>query len=274
MVDQSIMLGDISAGDVILGLNSTNPTITTQDTNEALTIDPNGTGSLSLGTGANAKTITIGNTTGATAVNINSGTGNVHFTVDGTSSSGKVQIGNSGTATPDLLVLDNGTADPTGVNGGTYYNTISGKFRCYENSTWKDCISAGDGGAGSDLQHAVSYDTAEALTNVPSGGGQRALGTVSVTPTTSTGDVYVTGYAEVRSGNNTDQPFNLVIETTSNCAGTTVGNASVTYKISTNTSATTHLGTIRVSGIAVDPGTSAQSYSHFYPSGTRHWWGR
>lgn len=70
---------------------------------------------------------------------INTTTSNINFTVGGTDSSGKVQIGNSGTATPDLLVLDNGTADPTGVSGGMYYNTTSGKFRCFEASLWKDC---------------------------------------------------------------------------------------------------------------------------------------
>lgn len=75
-------------------------------------------------------------------MNINSGTGNVNFTVDGTGSSGKVQIGNSGTATPDLLVLDNGTADPTGVNGGMYYNTTSNRFRCYQENGWNDCVTA------------------------------------------------------------------------------------------------------------------------------------
>jgi hypothetical protein len=203
--------------------------------------------------------LTFGNTTGSTAVNINSGTGNVNFTVGPTSSSGKVQIGNSSTATPDLLVLDNGTADPAGINGGMYYNTGTGKFRCYENSAWVNCIGSSSG-TGTDLLHAASYDTGEALTNVPTGGGQKTLGSVSVTPTTATGDVYVTGFAEVRSSNGIDQPFNLVIETTNNCTGSTVGNASVTYTI-TSAANTTHLGNIRVSGIAVDAGAFAKPYS-------------
>ena len=30
--------------------------------------------------------------------------------------------------------------DPTGVNGGMYYNTTNSKFRCYEASTWKNCV--------------------------------------------------------------------------------------------------------------------------------------
>ncbi len=46
----------------------------------ALTVDSGTTGALGIGTGANAKTITIGNATGATAVNINTGTGGSTYT--------------------------------------------------------------------------------------------------------------------------------------------------------------------------------------------------
>lgn len=51
----------------------------------------------------------------------------------------------------------------------------------------------------------------------------------------------------------------LAIETTSNCTGTTVGNASVTYTITAGGG--NDRGTVRVSGIAVDAGASAQPYS-------------
>ncbi len=162
----------------------------------------------------------------------------------------------AGTATPDLLVLDNGTADPTGVNGGMYYSTGTNKFRCYENGAWVNCRSAG-----SDLQHAALYDTNESPTNIPTGGAQITLGTISLTPTTALGDVYVTGWADVYSGSGTDQPLQIVIETTANCTGATVGNATVTYTITSSSSAVNDRGTIRVSGIAVDVGTSAQPYS-------------
>jgi hypothetical protein len=58
---------------------------------------------------------------------------------------GLVQIGS---ATADektmLLVLDSKSTegDPTGVNGAQYYNSVSGKFRCYQNDKWQDCLPA------------------------------------------------------------------------------------------------------------------------------------
>lgn len=56
---------------------------------------------------------------------------------------GLVQIG--GTTADDktiLLVLDskNTDGDPTGVNGGQYYNSKTNKFRCYQNNQWQDCL--------------------------------------------------------------------------------------------------------------------------------------
>ncbi|MFO0862814.1 MAG: hypothetical protein U0516_03770 [Candidatus Saccharibacteria bacterium] len=49
----------------------------TTGTNGTLTIDSGTTGDINIGTNANAKTITIGNTTGATAINLNAGSGGV-----------------------------------------------------------------------------------------------------------------------------------------------------------------------------------------------------
>lgn len=45
--------------------------------------------------------------------------------------------------TPALLVLDykNTSGDPTGTNGAMYYNSNSGRFRCYEAGAWADCIT-------------------------------------------------------------------------------------------------------------------------------------
>jgi hypothetical protein len=54
--------------------------------------------------------------------------------------SGNVTIGTSDT-TGTLLVLDTKTdaGDPTGVNGGMYYNSNLGGLRCHENSMWDYC---------------------------------------------------------------------------------------------------------------------------------------
>jgi hypothetical protein len=52
-----------------------------------------------------------------------------------------------GSATTDtnavLLVLDSySTAtDPAGTNGAMYYNTAAGTFRCFENNSWRNCVS-------------------------------------------------------------------------------------------------------------------------------------
>ena len=58
-------------------------------------------------------------------------------------SSSYVSVGASDT-TGTLLILDTKTdaSDPSGSNGGMYYNSSLGKFRCFENSVWKDCGTA------------------------------------------------------------------------------------------------------------------------------------
>lgn len=149
-------------------------------TSSAASFDSGSTGDVNIGTGSNAKTVNIGNTTGATAVNINSGTGAVAIgtgaqartinlgtgaavqtiTVGSQNSTsslvlqggsnnislltiGNIVIGTSDT-TGTLLVLDTKTdaGDPTGVNGGLYYNSNAGRLRCYEGSVWKNCVSS------------------------------------------------------------------------------------------------------------------------------------
>lgn len=66
------------------------------------------------------------------------GSSTAHFSI---STAGVLTVGTSDT-TGALLVLDTKTSagDPTGINGGMYYNSNSGKLRCYENSTWKNCL--------------------------------------------------------------------------------------------------------------------------------------
>ena len=278
----NIILDTTSAGGLTFGNTTANTPITLQS----------GTGAINIGTDANAKTISIGNTVGATAINISSGTGginigtgavaktisigtgaaantlvigstnttsattiqsgtgNITFRVDGTNSSGQVIIGNSGTTAPDLLVLDNGTTDPTGTNGAMYYNTGLNKFRCYENGVWTNCVRAG-----SNLQHVVSYPTSDADFNI--GTGTSTVATVSVTPATATGDVYVRASVNVVSGSGTDQVLTLTLKNGTCAGGTTVTTNTFTVTNGNNVVA----GTYETSGVLVNPGTSAITFN-------------
>jgi hypothetical protein len=56
----------------------------------------------------------------------------------------RLYVGNpTADSTGVLLVLDskNSAGDPTGTNGGQYYNSNSNRFRCYENGAWRDCLN-------------------------------------------------------------------------------------------------------------------------------------
>lgn len=115
---QGVTIGSMnSTSSLLLQAGTGNLSITTQG------------GTLGIGNNAVAQTVNIGNATGATVVNIKAGTGNI-------------TLGTSDT-TGTLLVLDEktGSGDPTGTNGAMYYNSNLGKFRCYENGAWTDCIT-------------------------------------------------------------------------------------------------------------------------------------
>jgi hypothetical protein len=79
--------------------------------------------------------------TDSLALDVRNVGGTSFFSVN--TSTGAVQIGSS---TADgvgvLFVLDtkNTAGDPTGVNGGMYYNSVLGKSRCFEDGRWVDCI--------------------------------------------------------------------------------------------------------------------------------------
>jgi hypothetical protein len=67
------------------------------------------------------------------------------FSVD--TSGNIVRVGSStGDGTGVLFVVDskNTAGDPTGLNGALYYNSDYAKFRCFENGTWRNCLSAGN----------------------------------------------------------------------------------------------------------------------------------
>lgn len=62
------------------------------------------------------------------------------FIIDSTNN--RIQVGDTAAdAVGTLLVLDtkNTAGDPTGLNGGLYYNSTTGKVRCQESGYWQDC---------------------------------------------------------------------------------------------------------------------------------------
>lgn len=116
-------------------------------------------------------------------------------------------------ATGTLLVLDtkNTAGDPTGVNGGMYYNSDSGKFRCYQNSTWVDCISAAGSGVTS-LNSETGAVTIQGTTDqitVNTSSGILTLSTpqdINTTSSVTFASLQVTGNGEV-DGNLTVDGF-------------------------------------------------------------------
>lgn len=121
-------------------------------TTNAVSLDSGTTGAVNVGTGANAKAVTVGNTTAGTTITQRVGTGATAYTIQGAAdtflaidgTADRIYIGGStAVATPTVLVLGQkiATGDPAGTNGGMYYNSANNKFRCQQNSSWQDCIT-------------------------------------------------------------------------------------------------------------------------------------
>jgi hypothetical protein len=143
--------GDITAaGTATWSTSSGNLNLQVAGTN-TLALDSGGAGTITVG-GANATTITVGGNAAATITNKVANSSTTAYTLQtagGTAllvadtTNGLLYVGGASAAsTPVLLVLGNKTAagDPTGVAGAMYYNAGMSKFRCYENSVWRDCM--------------------------------------------------------------------------------------------------------------------------------------
>jgi hypothetical protein len=187
--------GTVSLGSSTV-LSSTGALAVNSGAATALTVDSGTTGALNLGTSSNAKTITVGNTTGATAIANFVGGGTNVFSIQGASSAVYVQLDTTnsrlyvGNPTADgtafQLVLDSrnvsgetGAPAVTGINGGMYYNSANNKFRCFENSVWKNCTSS-TGDTFSTVQSAAATAATKA-----------AAGTILIAP------IYVSGQTTV-----------------------------------------------------------------------------
>ena len=91
-------------------------------TTGTVTVDSGSTGSISIGTNANAKTITIGNTTGATQVIVNSGTGGIILgttTYGSTSASGSLTLSSTTNATKGTVTVGDSNAGTLTLQGAT-----------------------------------------------------------------------------------------------------------------------------------------------------------
>jgi hypothetical protein len=247
--------------------NTTGATaVTLQSGTGNLSITTQGTGSLNIGNNAVAQTINIGNATGATTVAVLCGTGAcgfgnnaiAHTTTVGSSTgtaSTVLQAGSSGISLTSAANITVGAADSTatlfifdsrnvagetsapavtGVNGAEYYNSSNNKFRCFENSVWKNC-STGPGDTFSTLASPATTAATKA-----------AAGTIIIAP------IYVSGQVTVNE-------MRVSVITTAlgaagdigiyNAAGTLVlngGSSSVTTAVGLKTVAPVQTGVARI----------------------------
>ena len=215
----------------------------------ALTLTGGAASTWSTSAGALTITSAAAATWGTTA-------GDLSLQVAGTGTA-NVQIGDGGaaSATPDKLVLDIGSAEPAGTNGAMYYDNGTNKFRCYENGAWKNCDTTG-ASAAADMQTAQSIDTAlETLTNV--GAAQVIIASVSITPTTATGDIIIHSQFDIFSSNNTDQTLVVNIEDDATCTGNTLATATFTLTLGNGT----FEGGVELKALVTDAGAALKGYS-------------
>lgn len=102
--------------------------------------------------------------TSTTAFAVQNASGTNALVIDTSGLAVKVGGGDSNPDTnPALLVFDykNTTGDPTGVEGAIYYNSTTGKIRCYEDGLWRDCI----GRARTRVEEREDFVTGYAYTN-------------------------------------------------------------------------------------------------------------
>ncbi len=136
---------------------------------------------------------TFGGSVGSAATLLQSGSGGINI-----QSGLNVNIGQADTA-GTLLVLDTKTdiADPTGVDGAMYYNSALGKFRCYEDGEWKDCIGGGSGGT----YTGTTASFISGLQNAPANATGAIVETLVFTSATAVSNVAgVTGFTAPADG--------------------------------------------------------------------------
>ena len=202
------------------GTGTTNGSITgtgalsfLSDTTNAVTLDSGATGNVNMGTGANAKVVTVGNATGATALNLNAGTSGITASSSAVSGTGFVFNANSlttgngfalsaasltngtafsvvGPGSRNLLRIQNVTADPLdderliigqGGLSSSKPDTLArdqlyvfGRINSSWNMFWQDFLTRSDAGA------VTSDGPAYGLTFDESSGSSGSIDTVAL----------------------------------------------------------------------------------------------
>lgn len=113
----------------------------------ALTLDSGTTGALNIGTGANAKTITIGNLTGATALNLNVGSAGLSVTGTGANTVALATYSNSVGNYQSFISGSTPESAVTGSIGDTTYDVVNGevyikKTGTATNTGWQRIMTA------------------------------------------------------------------------------------------------------------------------------------
>lgn len=105
----------------------------------AVTVSSASNTNLTLLAGGSGKVIVKPGADSSSSFEVQDSAGTAMILVD--SSADQIKVGVSDDV-GTVLVFDTktGTADPAGTNGAMYYNSGRGKFRCYENGAWRDCI--------------------------------------------------------------------------------------------------------------------------------------
>lgn len=210
--------------------------VTDATTNDSIAINKTGASGNLLALQKNGGAVfTVSNTgalqiqnTSSAALDIRNVGGTSFFSVD--TSTGTVRIGPSvADATGVLFVLDtkNTTGDPAGTDGALYYNSNIGRFRCFEDGDWKDCIGTRQVRSFIDTVADVPADNN--TTNYWDTGVENNNSYPNITPATSTRSVTGTvGFEIQQTGGTADHSIVARIErsigTLQNCgSGTPVG---------------------------------------------------
>ena len=147
---------------------------------QSLTVDSGTTGTLGIGSGANAKAVTLGNTTGATSVSVKSGTGGISIGDDGIPKT--ITIGNFTSAIADTLNIGMNPGASQTISLGS---AASGSVLTVEGGTTATAIQIGNGAT----VHGIQIGTGAAAQTLSLGsntvGSKTSLNAASSTTATS-----------------------------------------------------------------------------------------